>query len=41
MSHLLKHALLHVSCHDGVDGDYGSSHTTAMPQQVLEVLLCL
>ncbi len=41
MSHLLKHALLHVGCHDGVDGDYGSSHTTATPQKVLEVLLCL
>ena len=39
--YLVKHALLHVGCHDGVDGHNGSSHTAAPPQQVLEMLLGL
>lgn len=39
--HLVKHAVLHVGCHDGVDGHNGGPHTAAPPQQVPEMLLRL
>ena len=38
---LIWHALLHVCCHDGVNGDYGRLHIAAAAQQVLKVLLSL
>lgn len=39
--YLVKHALLHVGCHDGVDGDNGGPQPAAPPQQVPEMLLRL
>ena len=39
--YLVKHALLHVGCHDGVDGDDGRPHPAAPPEQIPKVLLCL
>ena len=39
--YLVKHALLHIGCHDGVDGHNRGPHAAAPPQQVPEMLLRL